>query len=187
MDDKKFMKYQLNVFNYNYLPWVPHNWFYNIRNFFRNIGRAWQRALYGYCDADLWNFDTYLTYMISHGLENLAENHCGYPGCPPVDTSEAWTAMLKDIAQYLKESEEQYDEKFLWINPLQEKSDLLDRKMTTEKTEDGHYRVNFNLTVDEEKLKHDWYNLEIERGNLRASKKDYALDLIKQYWFNLWD
>ena len=44
-------KNDLNVFTYGYYSWrYPKNWFSNIKNFFRSIIRAWQRATKGYCD-----------------------------------------------------------------------------------------------------------------------------------------
>lgn len=187
MDDKKYVKNQLTVFNYNFLPWRLRNIPRNMKYACRNIKYAWQRATKGYCDCDLWNLDGYLTFLIAAAIEDLADNHMGYPGVAPVDTDEKWTEMLHTIAQNLKESDECYDEEFLWENPYTKQLEATFDKMTTEKTEDGMYKVNFNRSEEEEEFCNKWYQGEQDRYALRNSKKDKALDLLKTYWFNLWD
>ena len=94
----------MNVFEN---PWKfyrhPFKW---LKYFFRSFKNAYQRAVKGYCNMDLWNLAVYYTKIISGSLRELAEHHYGYPiGME----SEEWTDILKEIAYNMEESLEDND------------------------------------------------------------------------------
>lgn len=53
--------------------------FFNIKNFFKNIKFAVQRARYGYCKGDLWNLDYYLLVLLRECLYSFADTTHTFP------------------------------------------------------------------------------------------------------------
>lgn len=100
--DKKYDK-NLNVFTYGYFPWSrPRNWFHNIKTFFRNIKRAWQRATRGYCDWDIYDLDCFLLPLMRDTINQLAESTHGYPGNDGYNwTYDSWVTYLKSLSEAL--------------------------------------------------------------------------------------
>lgn len=82
---------ELSVWNKGYLPFRPTNLIYNVKNFFRNIKYAWQRARYGYCDMDVWNLDLHLLVLFRETLYHLAEKSQSHPY---YKTPEEWEEEL---------------------------------------------------------------------------------------------
>lgn len=84
----------------------PYNWarlhgiIGNIKHIPCIFKYAWQRITRGYADHDVWNFDTYLTSIITSGLRDLAE----YGHTFALDfTPEEWKNWLKETADMLEE------------------------------------------------------------------------------------
>ena len=84
--------------------WWFSRWTY-LRGIWENIQQLWelpkrlyQRARYGVCYADVWNFDAYLAKVIANGARVLKDAHT-YPGYDEADTPEKWCAILEEIAQ----------------------------------------------------------------------------------------
>lgn len=88
---------ELSVWKKGYLPWRFSTIIPNIRNFFRNVKYARQRAVYGFCDADVWNLDYHLLVLFRETFYHLAKNHYGYPFS--YDTSEEWEKALIQAAE----------------------------------------------------------------------------------------
>jgi hypothetical protein len=61
-----------------------------------------QRATRGWCDQDCWNIDGYITRVLAGMLAHLAEHNQAYPGCPPFETPEKWSAHLRDLSVRLR-------------------------------------------------------------------------------------
>lgn len=61
----------MNIFKFGIFSYKPRWWFFNIKQFFKNIKYAWQRATRGFSDPDCWEFDSYLSHIISGGLKTL--------------------------------------------------------------------------------------------------------------------
>lgn len=68
----------------------------NIKYIPRMFKWAFQRMIQGYCDADVWEFDTYLANVIVGGLRQLAETTHSYPFAFP--DGDAWKNYLNRIA-----------------------------------------------------------------------------------------
>ena len=91
--------------------------------------RFYQRARYGVCYADIWNFDAYLAKVIANGARMLKDAHT-YPGYDEADTPEKWCDILEEIARraedYLEEPwEDYYDEKLEGAKSKEETKELL--------------------------------------------------------------
>lgn len=67
-----------------------------LRELRRAIKWRIQRARRGYSDCDVWNFDGYLSKVISGGVRQLITELHGWPG-PPM-TFDEWKAILGKIA-----------------------------------------------------------------------------------------
>lgn len=61
-----------------------------------------QRLTRGYCDADVWNFDSYLAEVIPAGLRKLATKKISYTGNIEFPTFEIWSEYLKDTADMIE-------------------------------------------------------------------------------------
>ena len=69
----------INIFSFGIYSHNPRWWLHNIKQFFKNIKYAWQRATRGFSDPDCWEFDSYLSRIISGGLKTLDKNRHGFP------------------------------------------------------------------------------------------------------------
>ena len=111
----------LSVWKMGYLPWRFRNIFHNIKTFFRNIRRAWQRACYGFCDADVWDLNSYLSVLLRETLYYLSENNHGYPALGLYADDELWKRDLRRIAEaahylMLDHCENEYYDKYFEAN-----------------------------------------------------------------------
>lgn len=102
---------ELSVWKKGYLPWQFSTIIYNIKNFFRNIKYARQRAVYGFCDADVWNLDYHLLTLLRETLYHLAKNHHTYP--LSYDSPEEWEKELILTAKdFYFSIEDNYENKY---------------------------------------------------------------------------
>lgn len=90
----------LNVNKFGYRPWYPRNWFHNIKQFFWHFKLRRQRAKYGFCEADLWDMNDYLTQVIIEMLRNFPKNLHGAPDRyydRARDSIEPWKKKIKSV------------------------------------------------------------------------------------------
>ena len=69
--------------------------------FFRRLKWAWQRAVKGYCDFDIYDLDIYHTNMMAKALYELAERTDSYPTNMDYDT---WIRIIREMAKSFEES-----------------------------------------------------------------------------------
>lgn len=165
---------ELNVFNNPYCFWrAPFQWF---KRFFRNIKFAYQRVTKGYCDYDCYDLDSYYTAIITNTLRELAAHHYSHPfGMEP----EEWTEKLNDIASKIENSSEKYEE--IHVPSRAEWYEHYCKKPEQE----GEALENWNCEND--KLREKMNKEEQEYFTYRTMCKNEALDLLKEYWYDLWD
>lgn len=84
--------------------------FYRPIQFFHNLKYAWQRAIRGYCDRDIWNLDIFYSDLFYQTLNKLADDTNDYPGIEPWETPEKWEEYLREMASLFKSCEK--DEAF---------------------------------------------------------------------------
>lgn len=111
-----------SVFINGYKEANPVKW---MRRFGRQWKWAYQRAMYGYCDFDVWNMRGFLLSVIPDMLEELADIAHGFPvgvsdGVTPVskilvsdnetadsELMEQWKSTLREMAYYFREADEE--------------------------------------------------------------------------------
>ena len=162
----------LNVFTYGYMPWrYPANWFRNIRNFFRNIKWAWQRATKGYCDWDRWDLDQYYLNVLRLSIREFAEKVHGWPD-REFETFEDWQNYLYDIANKLDEACLDSDD----VNKFYK--DFI--HLIMEEPDKRH-------TPEGEELMQNYYDEELRIHLYQQNLIDEALAAIGKYIHHLWD
>ncbi len=157
-------------------PWKiqrhPLRW---ARHFVYSFMHAYQRATKGYCNHDLWDLCAYYTDVISGSLHELADCHMGYPGDI---TSENWTAILHELAEHLEKSNE--------------KNELLPQPKTDAwyehfNTMSKNVKEDIEWQTKDKELAEAMHEESKELEKLREIEKDIALDMLKKYWYYLWD
>lgn len=179
---------KINVFTYNYVPWKYFsNWKHNIPQFFRNIKYAWQRATKGYCDQDLWSLDWYYANMFSASLKEMAESSYGYP-CEfenEENGMEKWKAILNEMSLLFHNCLEDNE---AYTNPYDDEYHRALRSCRIEtKDEKGRDCICFEFDNMQEGLREAYFIEEHRIASQRNADKDAAFDLLKHWFFNLWD
>lgn len=155
-----------NVFKFGYACG-----FRKIRLFFQRIKWAWQRAIKGYCDFDIYDLDTYHTNMMIKALYEFADKTQSYPE----DTSyEDWVRIICEIANYFKESIE--DDGF--DDPEYQKVEELTRQY--EEDDDP------TILAELEAARKEWMDVMLNNMRYREDMKNRAFDLLKEYYWHLW-
>ena len=100
----------MNIFSFDIYSHHPRWWLHNIKQFFRNIKYAWQRATRGFSDPDCWEFDSYLSRIISGGLKTFDKNRYGVPAELYFQLGEEggdkeWSKILSEISAKMEKYE----------------------------------------------------------------------------------
>ena len=100
----------MNIFSFGIYSHNPRWWLHNIKQFFKNIKYAWQRATRGFSDPDCWEFDSYLSRIISSGLKTLDKNRHGFPTelysqLGEEDGDKEWSKILSEISAKMEKYE----------------------------------------------------------------------------------
>lgn len=100
----------MNIFKFGIYGHHPKWWFSNIKQFFRNIKYAWQRATRGFADPDWWEFDSYLSQTISGCLKEFDKKRSGFPSelyfkLGEEAGDEKWSEVLIKIAENMEQYE----------------------------------------------------------------------------------
>ena len=101
----------MNIFSFGIYEHHPRWWFSNIKQFFRNIKYAWQRATRGFADPDWWEFDSYLSQTISGCLKEFDKKRHGFPSelyfqLGEEEANKKWSEILLKIAENMDQYEE---------------------------------------------------------------------------------
>ncbi len=185
-----------------------------IKHFRKCIRWSLQRIARGYADCDKWNMYGYLQNLIPDMLQDLREDRHGSPGYLGENYTnedgilvndtchEEWNKILDRMIFLWRESNEDtctmknpYEEEHSKAHEeFIEKYGLLGEKLQTEEElaenqkRGGGGTVHFMDELLEYKEISDKY-LEEERKleKYRNESKDKAMDMLKQYFFSLWD
>lgn len=94
----------LNVFSYGFRPWkYLRNWPHNLKNCFRNIKRAWQRATRGYSDWDCRELDTFYLNLFESSLEHFRRYNEEYPANM---TEDEWRETITEMINCFHRAQE---------------------------------------------------------------------------------
>lgn len=174
----------------------------NVRRFFRY---SFQRITKGYCDKDVWEMYPHLQAIIPAMLSELRENHMGYPVINEKDTfeegEERWNKILDRMIFCFRESDESACTR---LNPyeaehsaaLEEFTDKYgffgeglktEEEKEKEKSAPGK-RMHFMDELPEYKdISKKYFDYERKLDKYREQKKNEAFNLLKKYFFGLWD
>lgn len=182
-------KNKLNILTFGYIPCktvaaIKSNFY----QFFKNIKYAYQRIIRGYADCDRWNIDNYIAYLLPAMLMDLRENGNSYPDFvdPSIVTSfEDWQAVLQEMAEHFH-------------NTLEWEEDIPINKEIMKIYDKTNAHILTPERIFEEDCKYDdkeaylkdretWFELEKEASKFREEEKDLACDMLKKWFFYLWD
>lgn len=135
-----------------------------------NLTAAWMRCTKGYCYSDIWNFYDWFLSTVPAMLEHLEKYHCGYPADMK---EEEWVAILKEIIQHLHNAEED--------NPSSE------RKNPYQEAFEEQFKNNDFFNKETTDIDRQYYLAEKELDEWRQEEIEKAFDLMKKYFFALWD
>ena len=173
-----------------------------------------QRILRGYADCDKWEMFDYLQHLIPDMLQDFRDNRTGSPGYLGENYTneegilvndtchEEWDKILDQMIYLWKESTEDtctrknpYAEEYYKAHrEFDKKYGVFGEKLQTEKELEenrkrgGGGKIHFMFEVPEYKDISEKYMEEEHRiDEYRSRCKDDALDLLKEYFFSLWD
>ena len=187
--------------------------FAKLKHFFRCIKWSGQRVFRGYADCDIWSIDCYLQRLIPDMLQtlkdtrhgspgHLGENYTNEDGILVNDTCHTeWDRILERMIFLWRESDNDNcsrknpyeDEMDCAFRNFADKYGMLGEKLQTEEElnknrENGNTVMHFMDEVPEYKDIYDRYFAEEkELENYRSACKDEAIDMLKEYFYDLWD
>ena len=155
-----------------------------IKHFFKCVKWSKQRITRGYCDCDVWEMFSFLQTLIPDMLQTLKDTRTGSPGYLGREAEE-------DTCSQKNSFDEKHSKAF---NEFTERFGLLGNKLQTEKElEENRKRggggtIHFMDELPEYKEISDKYREEEKRlEEYRRKCKDEAIDMLKQYFYDLWD
>ncbi len=180
-----------------------------IKHFFVCIKWSHQRITRGYCDKDIWDMFSYLQSLLPDMLQQLKDTRNGSPGFLGEnyvnaeglwvnDTChEEWDKILDEMIFLWHESDElacsvknEFEDEYMKaFGEYNEKYGTFGERLPDcNKSAESAHRIHFLNEVDEYKDisdKYDKREKEIER--YREKCKNKAFDMLKEYFFCLWD
>ena len=184
-----------------------------LNHFFRCIKWSRQRITRGYADPDVWEMYGYLQMLIPDMLQYLKDNRYGSPaylgenyvnedGILDNNTCHAeWDKILDKMIFLWHESDEEmcskknpYEEEHLRaFIEFEEKYGLLGEGLMTEEEKgeqarSGNRTLHFMNETSEYKDLDEKYMEESKKlDKYRSDCKDEAIDMLKEYFYCLWD
>lgn len=188
-----------------------------IRHFGSCIGRSRQRIVRGYSDYDVWEMCSFLQTLIPDMLQTLKDTRTGSPGhlgenyvnddgILENDTCHReWDEILDRMIFLWREidadtcsKKNRYEEEYLkTLEEFEEKYGLLGKELQTEEEleenkrlagEETTHTVHFMEELPEYREISENYRREERRlEEYRKSCKNEAFDMLKEYFFDLWD
>ena len=185
-----------------------------IKHIKRCIRWSKQRIVRGYADVDRWDMCSYLQTLIPDMLQDLKENRLGSPsylgenytneeGMLVNDTcQEEWDKILDKMIFLWRESKEEscsrknpyeaeYEKAF---DEFTKKYGFLGEKLQTEaeleenKKRGGGGTLHYMDELTEYKEIYDLHSAEERKlEEYREQCKNGAMDMLKEYFFSLWD
>ena len=178
----------LNVFYWSYSKryYLTHPWKW-IEDLFYNIKAAYQRAVRGYADRDLFSWDSwFLTIAPAMLLDIAACKYGGYPDIEPFDTPEKWEKWLQSIAFRLTalqdqwaETSNEYDEPYF---------DMLE-KYRVKTNETGTYIVKYEGYENDtelEALQQKWLNRCKELNEQQNEETKAVFNELAEHLYQIW-
>lgn len=175
---------------------------------------SWQRITRGYADCDKWNMFNFLQNLIPEMLQDMRDNRCGSPGYLGENYTneegilvndtchEEWDKILDHMIFLWREADEDtcsrknpYEAEYHKLSEeFRNKYGLLGEKLQTEEELEANRKrggggtVHFMDELPEYKeISNRYFEEEYKIEAYRSGCKDEALDLLKEYFYALWD
>ena len=185
-----------------------------IKHFGRCLKWSRQRVVRGYADCDVWSMFSYLQELMPDMLQHLKDNRHGSPGYLGEnytnedgilvnDTCHAeWDKILDRMIFLWRETDEEtcskknpYEDEYMKaFSEFDEKYGFLGEKLQTKaeleenKKRGGGGTIHFMDEIPEYKEIYERHRVEDEKlEKYREECKDEAIDMLKEYFFSLWD
>lgn len=181
-----------------------------IKHFRKCVKWSWQRVQRGYSDCDVWDMRSYLQELFPAMLTQLRQSRYGSPGyldfnedgsISTEDCHERWNKILdrmiflwresnEDTCQKKNPYEEEHDKAF---SEFSEKYGVLGEKLQTKEElkkneKEGLGTIHFMSEIPEyTEIAKKHMDEEVKLEKYREACKDEAMDLMKKYFFDLWD
>lgn len=184
------------------------------KHFVRCIKYSKQRIVRGYADCDVWNMYSHLEELMPAMLQHLKDNRNGSPGFLGKNYTnddgilvndtchKEWDEILDKMIFLWNESNEdtckaknEYDEEHTKaFSEFTEKYGFLGEKLQTEKELEENKRrggggtVHFMSELPEyADIDKKYRQRERELEDYREECKNKAMDMLKEYFYSLWD
>lgn len=139
----------------------PKYFFINIKFKLKNF---WQRGKYGFAESDSWEIDNWFSTVFPKIIRNLKNNCHGYPG-----------KFIYDKNNNIISEKEAIEKWKLILERIAFCLEESDPEKSTYKGLNNVYNEN------------DWREKQRELMKYRNNMKNEAFDLIKEYYWDLWD
>jgi len=168
--------------------YITHPWKW-VSDFLRRVRWAWQRSKRGYADCDWWNMDYWMIAVLPSMFDDFAKYHCGYPAGESGFTDEQWTAYIKEIAQHLRNCDEEQKTN---VNEYEEEFEAMMDARSTLKVIRKDERDNIvhelpEETPEEKELSRKYFDRHEEIYTWRCNEAIKAFEMIGKQFFSLWD
>lgn len=134
-------------------------WYKSYKSLFSKIKWSYQRIKYGFCDCDVWNLDCTLGNYIASTVNKLKETTHGYPADI---TEKEWDKILSELSKdfYLASNED------TWHNP---------------------YEAMIYCSEKDDDVFKKYAEKEFDNHKMREERLDNGCNLLKKWFFDLWD
>lgn len=153
---------KLNVWTYGYNS--SRHIFTNIRQFFRNIRYAWQRATRGYCDFDLYDLEHFYSQLFVDSLDDFTKNLHGAPlefYDEAHDSTQPWRDYIQEMRQHFYNS---IEENLVQTN-----------------------EIEYDHSSHNEEVRAKWVAREKEIQAWRDAEFAKGTQMLTKVYYNLWD
>lgn len=153
---------KLNVWTYGYNS--SRHIFVNIRQFFRNIRYAWQRATRGYCDFDLYDLEHFYSQLFVDSLDDFTKNLHGAPlefYDAAHDSTQPWRDYLQEMRQHFYNS---IEENLVQTN-----------------------EIEYDHSSHDEEARAKWVAREKEIQAWRDAEFAKGMQMLTDVYYHLWD
>lgn len=133
------MNNKLNVFKFGFYEQSWRHPLDSIWRFFRNCYYAWQRAVKGYCDWDLWDLDIFYRNLLIESLKVFKKRKCGYPS--DMESEEEWDNYLDKMIEHFEKSK-------TWVEKDDEPDKPVDDIIEAQKEEDKRLKQGLEMLYE---------------------------------------
>lgn len=177
-------KHPLNILKFGYCGGIL-NTKNNIKQFFRNLKSAYQRIVWGFCEQDTFNLDSYFLELFYQSLTYFSENLHSYP----LNFDEkAWKKYLDKMIAHFYNAQEDHRDTWAAIR----EDEALDKLIEIEDfgIDKGQLVIKPKKRYTEEELKaaqNELYEATKAADKFREQEMHYAIDMLEEVFFSLWD